>query len=292
MVNLPLYIFTNDKSFPLHIQYGFHDKSLYVHGHEDFSELTIVLNGTAEHIVDNEIYPISKGDVFVINNDTQHGFFNTKDFKICNIMFKPSIIWEHNFDIMDTTGFKALFIVEPHYSQKIKFCSHLKLNARQFIFIKDFIDNMILEYNQKEDGWRTLVFSNFIHLIVMLSRWYDLNFKDVGNYLLKISTAINYIEDNYNKKINISTLAKLSGYSERQFVRIFKSTFSMKPITYITNYRMKKARQLINTSNLSIGEIAYLCGYDDNNYFSRVFKNYTGITPTEFRCNNRNSNNI
>ena len=99
MIRLPLWIFTKSEDFPFFIQYGYHDSECYLHGHEDFSELVIVLEGSAEHTVGTEHYPISKGDVFVINQDTEHGFTGVSDFRICNIMFRPEVLFEHIYNI-------------------------------------------------------------------------------------------------------------------------------------------------------------------------------------------------
>ena len=57
MFRMPLEAFTQDESFPFFIQYGEHEESMYLHGHDAYLELVIVLSGSATHIVDNERYP-------------------------------------------------------------------------------------------------------------------------------------------------------------------------------------------------------------------------------------------
>ena len=59
--------FTNDDSFPFFIQYGWHEDTMFMHGHKDFSELVVVMDGSAEHVVEDEHFPVKKGDVFVMN---------------------------------------------------------------------------------------------------------------------------------------------------------------------------------------------------------------------------------
>lgn len=86
---------------------------LCLHTHADFSELVIVLSGTATHVVDGEEYPIRKGDVFVISNNTAHGYKHPKNFHICNIMFHLSYFLDYQSDIKTTAGFHALFVIEP-----------------------------------------------------------------------------------------------------------------------------------------------------------------------------------
>lgn len=84
-----LQYFTAQKDFPFYIQYGHHDENMFLHNHADFSELVFVLGGHATHIVNDEEYPIQKGDVFVINENTSHAYKDPRHFRICNIMFQP-----------------------------------------------------------------------------------------------------------------------------------------------------------------------------------------------------------
>ena len=90
--NMRLDYFTNDEGFPFFIQYGKHDDYMFMHGHEDFSELVIVLGGRAVHVVENERFEIKKGDVFVMNQGVCHGYDEAENLKICNIMFYKILI--------------------------------------------------------------------------------------------------------------------------------------------------------------------------------------------------------
>ena len=72
MEDMWLHYFTNDDSFPFFIQYGIHEDTMFMHGHADFSELVVVLDGSADHVVDNERFPVKKGDVFFIEAGTLH----------------------------------------------------------------------------------------------------------------------------------------------------------------------------------------------------------------------------
>lgn len=283
MIILPLSLFTSCETFPFHIHYGFHDDECFMHGHKDFAELVIVLDGTAEHQVGNERYPIGKGDVFVINQDTVHGYHTAVNFKICNIMFHPDLMFKQNSDMRQTAGFQALFVVAPHYLQNNHFYSRLSLTLDAYAVVRQMTDEMLLEYEQKDAGWQSLLEALFIRLCVLLSRSYCLSENEAHSDILKLAAAIAYIEKHYTDNISVSELAALSGYSERQLTRLFQSTFAVAPNQYITKLRIQKAKQLLNNPAVSIGEAAWNCGYEDQNYFSRVFRRETGTTPTAYR---------
>lgn len=283
MLTMPLSIFTDDESFPCFIQYGRHEKDLFMHSHADFSELVIVTEGSAEHIVDNEHFQIAKGDVFVISNDTVHGYEKTKNFRICNIMFSPKLWDAFDYDIVKTAGFQALFVLEPSYARQSRFRSRLRLNSEQYETVKGLCDRLSEEYIEKRDGWKTMFISGFLELVTMLSRLYGFSSLDSGNAVFSVAKAVSYIEKNFAESISVSLLAKISNYSERQFIRIFKSTYGCNPTEYIRTLRVKNACRLLKSTGLSVTEIASRCGYDDNNYFSRVFKAETGVSPSVYR---------
>ena len=89
MLSFDLKNFTGQSEYPFFIQYGSHEDSLDMHIHEDFFELTVVLDGTAMHVINGEQYFIKKGDVFGVNHSITHAFAECRNFKICNIMFRP-----------------------------------------------------------------------------------------------------------------------------------------------------------------------------------------------------------
>lgn len=277
--------FAETDDFPFFIQYGFHDGGCYLHGHEDFSELVIVLDGSAFQIVENDAYPITKGDVFVLDKYTSHSYTDAENFKICNVMFRPEALFEHLPHIRQNAGFQALFILEPYYAKHHQFCSRFRLKPEDFSFIQKLLAEMIHEHTQKLECWQTLLYGKFIQLCTILSRLYQDSEQNHADDVIKLATAVAYIEKNFCTDISLSDLAQMTGYSERQFHRLFKSAFSVPPSQYITNLRLQKAQLLLKNSNQTIGELSWECGYTDQNYFSRVFKKNIGLTPTEYKQN-------
>lgn len=280
---MKLSYFTNDESFPFFIHYGKHEENLSMHTHRDFSELVIVLKGTATHIVDDEKFLIRSGDVFVINNDTTHGYQDTKDLHICNIMYRSEDLLSVDYDITKSAGFHALFVLEPYFAKEHKFESRLKLKPAEFEKIRNMTDMMIAEYQNKADGWKTLLKSSFMTLVVMLSRLYSFSNNNSKNDMINIAKTVSYIENHYTEDLSVHKLAKLSNYSERHFIRIFRETYYTAPLDYIISLRLHLACTLLRESKIPISEIALQCGFSDSNYFSRVFKKRIGSTPSQFR---------
>lgn len=92
-----------------------------------------------------------------------------------------------------------------------------------------------------------------------------------------------YIQDNYMYDISMQDLAKTMNYSEAYFCRLFKQCFSKNFTSYLTEYRVKAAKKMLEQPTVNVKDVGKAVGYMDSNYFARVFKRITGQTPTEYR---------
>ncbi len=99
----------------------------------------------------------------------------------------------------------------------------------------------------------------------------------------QIVSAMNYINEHFTEKINISALAKQLYISPEYFCYRFKKFFNISPQQFITQKRISLAKQLLETTQLPISSIAQHCGYQDPLYFSRVFTKFCAASPSEFR---------
>lgn len=282
VIGMSLHLFTKDEAFPFFIQYGEHEQDLYIHTHKDFNELVIVIDGSAIHVVNNEEYIINKGDVFVVGNDTVHGYKNADTLRICNIMYRHEI-FEAAPDITLCAGFHALFVLEPSIAKEHSFQSRLKLSHNDYEAIKALTDIMLNEYESKSECRKTMLISHFMTLAVTLSRLYSFDDRTNEQDIINIAQAASYIEKHFNEDISVTKLADFSHYSERHFIRMFSKTYHATPLEYIIKLRINHACIMLKNSKLTISDIASRCGFDDSNYFSRMFKKHMGCSPTLYR---------
>lgn len=283
MFEMKLEFFEKDLRFPFFIQYGFHSGDFFPHIHKGFTELVLVMEGSATHLIGKDTYLVQKGDVFVVGSNTVHAFEDCRNFKICNIMFHPEFFFKWTHHIKETPGFHGLFYIEPHMTKEHDYRSRLRLHYDTYEKALRYIDALMQEYHEKKDGWKEVISSTFMLLVVFLSREYQIPFLEEGRSLLMVANAVSYIEKNYRETITIDTLSSLACLSNRQFSRVFRETYGISPMQYVIKLRLLQSEILLKQSELSITQIAQSSGFSDNNYFARQFRTRYHMTPMEYR---------
>lgn len=98
-----------------------------------------------------------------------------------------------------------------------------------------------------------------------------------------IKKVQSYIEDNFEKKLNVQSLAKEFAISSRTFIRRFKKATLNTPLEYMQRVKVEVAKRSFESSTLNINEVMYYVGYNDQKAFRKTFKKYTGLSPLEYR---------
>lgn len=98
-----------------------------------------------------------------------------------------------------------------------------------------------------------------------------------------VSRVRGYIDENYAKDISLDDVSRMVDISPYYFSKLFKQEVGENFIEYVTRTRIKNARRFLEDSRYSIKEVCVMSGYSDPNYFSRIFKKYEGMTPSEYR---------
>jgi transcriptional regulator GlxA family with amidase domain len=105
--------------------------------------------------------------------------------------------------------------------------------------------------------------------------------------ILRIERCVDYMTQHLDKPLQVATLAAQANISPSHFFALFKRQIGSAPMDYFTRLRMRRARQLLECTSLSVKEIASALGYDDPFYFSRVFKSVNHVPPSGYRAAQR-----
>lgn len=104
-----------------------------------------------------------------------------------------------------------------------------------------------------------------------------------GHIAHPMDEVLCYINENLEKEITVSEMAKIANFSEYHFIRRFREAVGMTPRKYLIAVRMEHAKYLLKTTALPVQEIGYTCGYASNSMFCTAFQKMIGLTPSQYR---------
>ncbi len=185
---------------------------------------------------------------------------------------------------------QVLFIFES-YIMKIAANENIKAPAVKksfdelFILISRMIHDLGIHFKQtpvmhEADDVKKMIEKGKTHLLAVVQHvqvWRNNHAKGM------LHKAKEYIETHYTESLTLEQVAEYVELSPFYFSKLFKDRFGMTFIDYLTEIRIQKAKAEMIDPGKSLKEICYSVGYKDPNYFSRVFKKATGLSPTEFR---------
>lgn len=104
---------------------------------------------------------------------------------------------------------------------------------------------------------------------------------------MELLPAISHIERHYGEKVSAKEVAKLCGMDSFRLSRSFRAAFGIPFREYLLRFRVKEACRLLERPDMPVADVAALTGFNDPSYFSRVFKRYAGVPPSEYASSAR-----
>lgn len=272
-----------EPSFPFAILDIPRHPELGLHTHQGFSELVVIYAGRAMHVTTEERYPIGPGDVFVISGESAHGYADVDDLYLANVVFEDARFLRGISEIKRLPGFHALFRLEPRYRRQHWFESRLRLAPDELDHLLTLLERMSRLYTARDPGYELRTRVAFLELVCYLCDRYVGAKNPASRSLLLMDNVIQYLESNYAEPVSLATLAEQAHMSERNLLLLFRDATGLSPIEYLIRVRIAHASELLRATNRSVTEVAHAAGFLDSNYFSRQFKRFTGMRPSEYR---------
>lgn len=252
---------------------------LRTHWHEHIQFFYFTEGNALLRCGSKEIEAFAK-DIVIINSNELHCIENScANLNYYVLRIDLSFLFSSQIDSCQTK------FMTPLANNMILF-ENLIRNDTEFL---KYINEIIKEYFSKKIGFELAIKGCTFKLIALLLRNYiakiytpkELDYKITK--LTQFSEVLKYIDGNYTKQISLDKLATLSHISTYHFCRLFKESTGKTATHYINNLRIKKAKALLKKSTLNITEIALACGFNDANYFSRIFKKNTNMSPSKYK---------
>lgn len=161
--------------------------------------------------------------------------------------------------------------------------SGFSANYQNISRIKDCMYAMLNAYTQQRLGAKAEVLSLLYKTVFWVQR-NDLSDYIPANRINKLEPALHYIDEHFlDPEIRVSKLVELCGISEKYFTTLFTFFYKVSAKQYILNKKLDYAKTCLFVTGDSISEISEKCGFSSLYYFSKLFKQRVGMTPTEYR---------
>ncbi|WP_163537527.1 AraC family transcriptional regulator [Gracilibacillus sp. YIM 98692] len=282
--------FFSKPAFPFHIHQYFisKEKPIPPHNH-DFFELVFVVEGNATHYMENQAYPLSAGNVFIIEPEVYHRFNPSthQDTIVYNVLFSKNFLGKELAILNAIPSFVNLFYLIPFLRKNASFIPYLPLHTSQKIEIERHLDTIHHEYQEQEDGFELIIKTRLIEILVLLSRYHTLNQSD-NSVIMSDKEAIHsitqYLKEHSDHPLKLSHLGQTYGMSVSSLTAKFKEHTGKTLIEYKHSVQIQYACVELQKSQKKIATIAFDCGFNDISHFNRIFKKQVGMTPKEYRA--------
>ena len=144
-------------------------------------------------------------------------------------------------------------------------------------------NQIIRELQLQRENYEDMIRLFLRHIFLTINRYIKEGKQTKNDTINNIERAVHYFNENYSKPISIEQYASEHLMSVNWFIHNFKNVMKVPPMQYIVSLRIAAAKGYLENSNKNITEIANTIGYDNALYFSRLFRKYTGVTPSEYR---------
>lgn len=272
-----------ESDFPLSLYTVNGDSGLILpyHWHEEF-EIYHLASGKADVRIGDLTYRLNSGDDLLVNGGEIHSAVNA-GLSQCvynSIVFHfsmfNSIVTDSSQRLMNDLSTSKLFV-----SHQIP-----NIDCRQKTNL--IISEMIQKLKDKPRGYEMYV-KGSLYLLFSLLYESDLITENTeqknsaGNYETIIKKTIDYISTHYQSTIYLDDLAALVQMSKYAFCRCFKQYTGVSPIEYTNILRINSAYKLLLYSEQNVTDAAMNCGFDNMSYFTKTFKKYKNITPSQVK---------
>lgn len=247
----------------------------------DFMEIAFILAGQGQYRINGCFYPVSQGDVVLLNPGDYHQSLVTAPANPClefyaaftNFQFKNM---EENHFTFD--GVQYVLPTDGEIRQNLfKLCTSMSKECASgepgsYFMLRAYLTQFILLILRGQMGTKQKTASGCSF--------------DSTNRTYVVEQMLNYFEDHYDEKISLDKIARNMYLSPFYISKIFKNETGDTPINHLIKIRLEKARDLLETGEApSIQKAASFVGYEDVYHFSKLFKKHYGISPSQIKNN-------
>jgi AraC-like DNA-binding protein len=251
------------------------------HWHEEM-ELMLITEGTIRIQLDMAEYELKPGQAVFVGSGVLHGAFpvDRSGCSLYAVVFHPDFLASRNEDALQQ------HYLDPIIDRHLILPSVIRGDTQQEQMLIERLRSLIRANLDKQSAYELITKSDLLMIFaILLSHGQAIvaPSRTETQHVERLKQVLSYIQHHYHEPIRLKDLADVLGMSEEHFCRFFKKTMKRSPVSYMNEYRMQQAKILLADSDSKILDIALQVGFDNLSYFITVFKNYCGLTPSQYR---------
>ncbi len=240
--------------------------------YHNYFEIYYMKKGTCCYFIGNKIYNVATHDLIVIPNGVIHNAtYQDYNYERLLLQFDNDFINPELFSMLQNL-LKQHIYRPKNYTEVEKILNKIEYEDRQ----NDVVSEELIKCHLTE---------LFSYIIRNESCYKVSDDTEKANSI--IEDTIIFINKNFASQISLDTISKKTGFSKFYFSKLFKKSTGLGYKEYLLMIRMREAKKLLTSTNKSISNIAFLCGFNDSNYFSTIFKNTNNCSPNLYRKKHR-----
>lgn len=255
-----------------------------LHWHNEF-ELNYILSGCGEFICGSERYITHSGDIIILQPNVLHAIYPHAEHsqRYDTIVFSPQLLGGHDNDRSATE------CVRPLVSGAYALRCIITPEHQYYYELKTTVENIFSCAKGNTPQLDMLLRSELLRLFWLLDNSGDISRREssISKKSELLRPVLQYISENYREELTIGQLADIAHLSPSYFMGIFKRSAGVSAVEYINQLRIKAACEALRSSEKTIAETAYECGFRNLSNFNKQFRRIVGCSPSEYRNLNR-----
>lgn len=229
-----------------------------------FTELFYVRGGSGKFIVEDKTFSVTQDDLVIINPNVEH-----TEVSLGTVPLEYVVL-----------GVEGLCF---SFNENADYTVFNYRNRRENLMF--YFNSMVAEMEQKEKNYELVCQDLLEVLLVNVVRHAGFTFEVVPaqKTTRECGRAKRYIDSNYMEDITLDTLAEIAHLNKFYFVHAFTNCYGLSPINYLNDKRIRCSKELLQSTDHSIAEIAQLSGFSSQSYFAQSFKKTCGVTAGSYR---------
>ena len=261
------------------------------HWHPEI-EVLIINHGEADILTDDKKIRLHAGQGLFINQNVMHAIEPVDEKANCTlytVVFHPSFLFGYGNTVM-STKYLSPVLTSPSI-RTIELSEEDPWQAK----ILDYTSSVIASNLTQKTGYELTIKAHLCNLWnCLLEKVTPQSKKKQGTTSqdeARVKAAISYIEEHYHEQITLDQLADSIHISKSECCRCFKRTLQVSPIEYLMKYRIFQAVNMLQRGDpqaRSMSTLAFHVGFNNASYFNKVFRQFLGCTPSEYKKNIKN----